>query len=126
MDCPLDGELLSFNTIKTCMAAITELHQYQLSQVTSTDTILRGTFFRAKMKAAEHSKFSMQRLSFRNRGIHGLTNGYTEKELLACQVHLLTENFDNRTASQHLRTRLDIFLGHFSITRGEIAESETW
>lgn len=68
------------------------------------------------MKTYASKTDQKNREDYIDRGVGGITSGYTDEEFAALNKALLHESAD---APSTLRTRLDILLGHYLLLRGE-------
>lgn len=114
-----NGGPLSYKSADVWMAALSELYTSQVALGNNTCDNFRGAAFKSKMTSLKNMTATIQRETDADRGIDGLSNRYSDEEFLAINRHLLQSSGNNQQAAQHLRTHLDITLGHYYVLRGE-------
>lgn len=107
---------LSYKTVEGYVTAIAELHETQRALKQPVPESFRGAALKAMLEGYRRQTDARARENYVDRGADGITNGYTDEEQLTLHTKLLSQS---RDANIHLRTHLDILLGHFLVTRGE-------
>ena len=111
---------LKAGTVDSYIAAVLQLYKVQQALGHNAYRHPRGGVLKDIVRQTKEAQDARDREAFIDRGIGGTNAGYSDKEFLALQQHLLRSAAKLGPSYPHfLRTRVDILMGHFFVLRGE-------
>jgi hypothetical protein len=111
---------LKAGTVDSYIAAVLQLYKVQQALGHNTLRHPRGGVLRDIVRQTKEAQDTRDREAFIDRGAAGINAGYSDKEFLSLQRHLLKSACQQSHTYPHfLRTRLDVLMGHFYVLRGE-------
>ncbi len=103
-------------TVDAYIAAVIELWRIQVAHGNTNTENPRGAAVRGFLEQRGRQRNQHDRETYKDRGSDGIQAGYSSEEWLRIQNILLS---GAAHAPQNLRTRVDLFFGHYFLLRGE-------
>lgn len=110
------GTPLKWRTLATYISALLDLYKEQVSLTMNSHPNPRSAALNAWIEDKKRNQDKQRRATYKNRGLRSLFDRYKPEELNSMMADLLGQPSKH---GLHLRTRLDVLLGHFYVTRGE-------
>ena len=113
---PLKESCLAWRSVRTYVTAITDLFREQKALGMNNHTSPREDNVREYIKSLQRRDAARDKAAYADKGRDTLLDGYTEAELKTISGELWSRTADS--AECHLRTSVDLLLGHYMLTRG--------
>lgn len=113
---PLEETRLSWRSVRSYITAVTDLYRAQKALGRNTHPSPREDNAREYIKSLQRRDAAQEKANYADKGRDTLLDGYTE-----AQLRQIAGELWGRTAASpecHLRTLVDILLGHYMLTRG--------
>jgi len=116
-DIPLSETRLAWRSVRTYVTAITDLYRAQRALGMNTHPSPREDNAREYIKSLQRRDTERQKANYADKGRDTLLDGYSEDDLKRIAGELWSHT-SNQSAECHLRTLVDMLLGHYMLTRG--------
>lgn len=113
---PLSETRLSWRSVRSYVTAITDLYRVQKALGMNSHPSPREDNAREYVKSLQRRDAGRDKANYADKGRDTLLDGYTEAELRKIAGTLWDHMADS--AECHLRTLVDLLLGHYMLTRG--------
>jgi hypothetical protein len=116
-DVPQDETRLAWRSVRSYITAITDLYRTQKARGMNTHPSPREDNVRDYLKSLQRRDAEQAKTGYTDKGSDTLLDGYTEQEFETI-CHKLWAHTASGPAESHLRTLVDLLLGHYMLTRG--------
>jgi hypothetical protein len=115
-DTPLSETRLSWRSVRSYITAITDLYRSQKALGMNAHPSPREDNAREYIKSLQRRDAEQQKANYADKGRDTLLDGYSEEDLKRIAGELWSHTA--QSSECHLRTLVDLLLGHYMLTRG--------
>ena len=115
-DTPLSETRLAWRSVRSYITAITDLYRSQKALGMNAHPSPREDNAREYIKSLQRRDAEQQKANYADKGRDTLLDGYSEEDLKRIAAELW--GHAAQSAECHLRTLVDLLLGHYMLTRG--------
>ena len=116
-DTPLSETRLAWRSVRSYITAVTDLYRSQKALGMNAHPSPREDNAREYIKSLQRRDAEQQKANYADKGRDTLLDGYSEEDLKRIAAELWG-HAGAQSAECHLRTLVDLLLGHYMLTRG--------